>query len=150
VGRNDWQEDSLQILYGKEIVTNPSPKEALLNALLYACEFTKDWTPVEIAANNLKEVMEFGMEYCQDFIENDRLVRSLKVSTRSVHMLVKKLRLLITEGINHGNFRVLCFQYYNLILSLEGLGPLRGFQMGNRWGDVLKGDPERQSVMKRK
>jgi len=138
VGRKDWQEDSLRVLYGKESILNPSPKEALLNALLYACEFNWEWTPVETAANTLKEAMEFGLEYCQEFLENSHLVRSLGVSHQSVHALAKKLRAMITEKIDHENFWALCFQYYNLILSLEGLGPLRGFQTRDRWGSPLK------------
>jgi len=39
---------------------------------------------------------------------------------------------------------------WNMILELGGLGLLRGFGMANKFGDSLRGDPERQSVTRGK
>lgn len=40
----------------------------------------------------------------------------------------------------------LLIRIYNEILTCEGHGPLRGFGIGNQYGDKLVGDPERQSI----
>ena len=36
---------------------------------------------------------------------------------------------------------------YNIILGNEGLSLLRGFGLSNLFGDNLKGDPEKQSIL---
>jgi len=41
---------------------------------------------------------------------------------------------------------ILLAKIYEMILRVDGLSPLAGFGMTNRFGDNLKGDPERQSL----
>ena len=39
-------------------------------------------------------------------------------------------------------------KYYDFVLALEGKGTLPGFGFTNAFGDTLKGNPERESILK--
>lgn len=110
----------IMILDGKDLLNY-----LLLNIL------NVHFSPVEVLIEQVKDIYSICKEYCVE----------LKQSPRKVLLTQKQLR----RWSNIKTREQFLFQYYNLILSTEGKGNLPGFGFTNRFGDKLKGNPEKDT-----
>ena len=143
----NW-ENKLESFFGGEKRLDLTPPEFLIHSM----EYLSQGMPIRyLSEDALREIIEqtcsMGEEYCQFYSELPEGKQAFSSIARGV--LLRKLGY-YGKNIKDFNRRRCISSFYNLLLSLEGLSPLRGFKMGNRWGDVLQGDPERVSVLPRK
>jgi hypothetical protein len=143
------QELFLEVSCGGKKLYEFAPKKAALAVLYYVMGFPRSWMPLDSLRENFIGCLDLLTEYCQMFTNDIKLRKKFCVAKRTADSLTKKFfytKKLVERFGDKLNYMILCRMYYNLVLSIEGLGTLRRFKMGNRWGDVLIGDPEKVSV----
>jgi len=98
---------------------------------------------LHVLIQNFEKIIEVFTAFSTEYKET--VLKGEKASwTRMERSLAKQLRWwkTITER------EVFITKYYDLVLSLDGLGALPGFGLTNNFGDKLKGNPERKSMRK--
>ena len=108
------------------------------------------WASIEVIKENITVVIEITKEYC--ILKKEELKKMMDKKekrrlgagyTRFCGYLDKVKEML---DKNHSLERIQKW-YYECLMSLKGMGPLRGYSTGTKFGDDLHIDPERDSMM---
>ena len=139
-------ESKLGVRYGGDLLNNLTPKDFVANSLMYLLDpMTIKYAPLDGLRGLFKECMEVSLEYCTEVYQSPHLISVMGIHRAGITSLRKKLYHLI-EFSDFYPREALLKAYYDTLLFLEGLGPLRNFGVGNVWGDKLVGDPEKASI----
>ena len=131
------QNRALWQLNGIPIPPNPN---RILPTVIESISDLRYWS-----ADALKELflgtLEIGLELAKEEKKCRKGPQGAQL-TRFINSAPNKIKFLPSEHIS------LLRVCYSAILASEGLSPLNGFGMGNKWGDSIKGNPEIQSLRK--
>ena len=99
------------------------------------------WSPLEALKTNIETFFDLVLTFCEKERKSKKGAKKAKL-TREITRInnQKKYWQMIQDK------DVFIKKYYDLILSLEGCSPLRGFGMSNAFGDRMKGNPEMQRL----
>lgn len=95
------------------------------------------------AKSNIKEQLEQYLEFIE--LEKESADKQTKVILSA---LKRKISSFISVIKYYKTIDVFIVNLYEMILSLDKLGLLRGFGFSNMWGDALKGNSEKISLRK--
>ena len=99
------------------------------------------WSPLEVLKTNMKAFFDLILTFCEEERKSEKGAKRAKL-TREITKTnnQKKYWQMIQDK------DVFVKKYYDLVLSLEGCSPLRGFGMSNAFGDRMKENPEMQRL----
>jgi hypothetical protein len=99
------------------------------------------YSPFRTIRENIRKITEIFIEHCED--KRTELQGQARAKVTKAITNAEKLRdyWLTIEDIN-----VLKTKFYDKLLSIEGLGPLRGFTAVTVYGDKLYGNPEKMLI----
>ena len=109
------------------------------------------YSSIQVIKQNIVDMIEIMREYCElkkvelKGMKNPKEKRRITSMYTRFATYLNKLRGVIEDRF----FTVEAIQkwYYEYLMILAGMGPLRGYSTGTKFGDDLYIDPERQSMM---
>lgn len=105
------------------------PRELVIYLLLNVLDTM--YSPLDVLFENILGIFSFGREYA---LQTKQPSKGLSFNLKQIAYW-KKIE----------DRETFLRQFYNLVLSLEGQGNLPGFGFTNRFGDKLRGNPEKDS-----
>ncbi len=132
--------EEIMVSFGSAPEVGVLPKDFLVSSLLGVV--LDKYSPLDTLKENFVSFSELFFDYCGLVCDDTHFLAKYNVTKRTVLGLKRRVSNIL-EKINlfsKDSFLVSCF---NLILSVEGMASFQGrFMWGNRWGDILRGDPE--------
>lgn len=104
-----------------------------------------NYQSIEVVKGNVVGLTEMLLEYLQD-IKALPVEERFKKEIRNLHTRLTKF-LRYFPMIRSKDKQI--SRVYEFLLSLDGMGTLAGFGFGNKFGDKLKGDSEKESTIGR-
>lgn len=138
-------EDKFRVYFGGVSCSseNPHPKHLAEDVLTFSCDFK--FSPLDSLKANFKEAISFCLEYFKGVYDSERHLALWSMSKISVSALIRRF-VIMENRVDKFSYDELVQNFYDLILSLDGLATLKGFGVGNKFGDVLYGNPEKVSL----
>ena len=96
---------------------------------------------------NIKEIMQNLLEILMEGFKNEKRNISDKIQKRKISTLISKFSNFLKYQQRIKKEDTMIQKIYDLILSLDNLGTLRGFGFSNIFGDKLRGNAEKQSLL---
>lgn len=111
------------------------------------------YSPTRIIKQNIADIIEIMSEYCELKKIELKGMKNPKERKRMTSMYTR-FRTYLNKLIVVIEYRLHSVEsiqrwYYEYLMTLAGLGPLRGYSTGTKLGGDLHIDPERQSMMSR-
>jgi len=127
----------------KAIRYNDDYVYALRDLMVFHLPHVKFQPADHARANLIAQVEQFN-----EVLILEKETTTLKETKRKITTMQRRL-VIFRNSLNFCKTReMIQNKLYELILSLEKLGPLHGFGFSNIWGDKIKGDAERKSLRK--
>lgn len=109
------------------------------------------YSPIQIIKQNITNMIGIMREYCElkkvelKGMKNPKERKRISSMYTRFGTYLNKLRGVIEDRLH--TVESIQRWYYEYLMTLAGMGPLRGYSTGTKFGDDLYIDPERQSMM---
>ncbi len=141
-------DEDLRVRFGEngKLMDRVSPRDFVLNTFLYCySQVDLKYASLESLKENFHACIQASEEYCREVYASRRMLDVLGIQRGGITRLVRKMSSSL-KFLEYQSRESFLSMFFDFILSLEGLGCLRNFGIGNLWGDVLHGNPEKMSI----